>query len=194
MENINIKCNRCKHYKNADEFKKNGKVLKCCMKCRINAIKNINKNRCIHGIQKNQCIKCNGSSICVHKKQKNFCIECNGSSLCEHKKQKSRCKICSDELEITIINMIRGSKHKDKKYNRYDIVNFIDKSFLKKLINDSENKCYYCKCQLQYIVRQQNLASIERLDNNIGHVKSNCVIACLHCNVSRGERVGNKLN
>ena len=155
-----------------------------CIECNGSSI-------CEHKKQKHQCVECHGSSICEHNRIINTCIECNGSSICEHKKQKRYCKHCSDELEITIKNMICGSKHSDKKYNRYDIVNFIDKSFLKRLIEDSENKCYYCKCQLQYMIKQSNLATIERLNNSIGHVKSNCVISCYQCNVSK---VGNKLN
>ena len=37
---------------------------------------------------------------------------------------------------------------------------------------------------LQYIEYNETLATIERLDNNIGHIKSNCVIACKDCNIS----------
>ena len=173
MENTNIKCSNCKRTTNVSDFEKNGKVLKTCIKCRMSKLKNKTKNKCPHDRYKYQCIECNGSNICIHKKQ------------------KDKCKICSDEIKITITNMIKHSKEKDKKYDRYDIVNFIDKCFLKNLIEDSENKCYYCKCDLQYIIYQNNLASIERMDNSIGHIKSNVVISCLHCNVSK---VGNNLN
>ena len=173
MENINIKCTACKHYKNANEFKKNGKFLKQCIKCRMNKLKSYTKNKCLHNLQKSQCVKCHGSCIC------------------EHKKRKDHCKHCGDEIKITIKIMICGSKKNDKKCNRFDNTNFIDKSFLKKLIEDSENKCYYCKCKLQYMIKQSNLATIERIDNKLGHNKNNVVIACFHCNVSK---VGDKLN
>ena len=159
MENINIMCTCCKKYKIDNDFKKNNKILKTCIKCRTNSTKSKFKNK-----SKRQCF---------------------------HKKCKYTCKICGDEKKITIENIIMGSRSADKMRNQYDIVNFIDKSFLKKLINDSDDKCFYCKCQLQYIIKQSNLATIERIDNNIGHIKSNVVIACYHCNVSR---VGNKLN
>lgn len=78
--------------------------------------------------------------------------------------------------------MIQGSKKKDKKYNRYDEVNFIDYVYVEGLINDCENKCYYCKCEVQYENNIENFATIERLDNSIGHIKQNCVIACRTCN------------
>jgi len=32
---------------------------------------------------------------------------------------------------------------------------------------------------------QDNLATVERIDNSIGHIKSNCVICCLKCNTMR---------
>lgn len=173
MENTNIKCTQCKRITNVSDFEKNGKILKTCIKCRMIKNKSKIKNKCIHNLRID------------------YCIECNGSYICKHKKQIYQCKICGDEIKITIRYMINNSKTKDKKYNIYDIVNFIDKCFLKNLIEDCNDKCYYCKCDLQYIIYQNNLATIERIDNSIGHIKSNVVIACHHCNLSR---VGNKLN
>lgn len=43
---------------------------------------------------------------------------------------------------------------------------------------------------MQFIKFQEDLCTIERLDNNIGHIKSNCVLACYpKCNVRRvGQR------
>ena len=71
----------------------------------------------------------------------------------------------------------------DKKYGIYDADRFIDKCFLKGLVEDYPN-CYYsdCNVKLQYVYYQDDLATIERLDNKIGHIKSNCVLACLKCN------------
>ena len=76
--------------------------------------------------------------------------------------------------------------------NIYDADRFIDKCFLKGLIEDYK-QCYYgdCKVNLQYTEYQDDLASIERLDNSIGHIKSNCVLCCLKCNKLRKS---NELN
>ena len=183
------KCSRCKKEKNIDNFLKGDKKFKKCNSCRERVRKSMKKDKCAHNRQKRNCKDCNGSSICIHKKQKHTCKICNGSYICIHKKQRNHCKICNNEKKITIINMIRASKQKDKKYNRYNQTEFIDKCFVKNLIEDSENKCYYCSCDLQYLIYQGNLATIERLDNNIGHIKGNCVIACRTCNYSR---VGDK--
>ena len=144
---------------------------------------------CEHNRQRSQCIDCGGASICVHQKKRSQCIDCGGASICEHNRQRNNCKDCNDPIPITIKNMIKGSKENDKKYNRYDQTNFIDYCFVKNLIDDSENKCFYCHCELQYQEFTGNLATIERLDNTIGHNRGNCVIACRTCNYSR---VGDK--
>ena len=143
---------------------------------------------CEHGKQKTQCKECGGSQICEHGKQKSICKDCGGSQICEHNRQKSTCKICSNPKKITIKNMICGSKQKDIKYNRYDANNFIDKFFVEMLMDESMS-CYYCKKILQLVTYDDSLCTIERLDNNIGHTKANCVLACRKCNLSRvGEK------
>ncbi len=143
---------------------------------------------CEHDRQKSQCKECGGSSICEHDRIKSKCKECGGSSICQHNRQKLQCKICSDPIKITIQNWFNESKRSDKKYNRFDIVNFIDKCFCKNLVEEYPT-CYYCKCDVQYVKFEENLATIERLNNDLGHIKSNCVIACRTCNYSK---VGSK--
>jgi len=145
---------------------------------------------CKHEKQRSKCKECGGSEICEHERQRSFCKECGGSSICEHDIQRSNCKKCNDEIHITIRNWINHSKQDDKKYNKYDETNYIDYEFCKDLIQESGKNCYYCDIELQYIEYNETLATIERLDNDIGHIKDNCVIACKHCNNSRvGDRI-----
>ena len=61
--------------------------------------------------------------------------------------------------------------------NIYDADRFIDKCFLEGLVEDYK-QCYYgdCEVNLQYTEYRNDLASIERIDNSIGHIKSNCVL------------------
>ena len=79
--------------------------------------------------------------------------------------------------------MITHSRTKDKKLNIYDADRFIDKCFLEGLVEEYKF-CYYkdCNIELQYVEYQDDLATIERLDNTTGHTKNNCVISCLKCN------------
>ena len=186
MEVERKKCNRCKMNLTFDKFnkKRDDSYMKLCIECNIKNVKNKNKNKCAHNLQKAHCKDCGGSSICEHNIQKARCKDCGGSQICEHNKQISDCKDCKNPIKITIQNWIKQSKQKDKKYNRFDIVNFIDWCFCENLVEEYPN-CYYCSVELQYKIFQDDLATIERIDNKIGHIKSNCVIACRTCNLSK---------
>ena len=198
------RCKRCKKYKDRNEFIKNSRMLKTCVVCREYFREKARENRCPHGRQASncrvcdgvgicehnrrrvQCKECDGSQRCKHKKLKSKCIKCGGCEMCEHKKLKLECKICTDPIKVTINKWVYNSRKSDRKYNRYDANNFIDKCFLNGLVEDYQN-CYYpdCKIKLQYRKYKYNLATIERLDNSIGHIKSNCVICCLKCNLKK---------
>ena len=106
-----------------------------------------------------------------------------GANMCTHELERHQCKKCSDPAHLTILRMIKASKATDKAKNRYDQTNFIDYCFVSNLIDDSEGKCCYCSQDIQFIHFQDNLATIERLDDSIGHIKGNCAIACRGCNV-----------
>jgi len=196
------KCTQCKKNYELEHYQKGNKILKLCLKCRNVAKKSCNKTKCVHGRQKPHCFDCRGSSIChhnkrkqrcvdcggidicIHNKQKAYCRGCGGVGICQHNKHKFMCKECKSPIHITILKMIRNSKNNDKKYNRYNEAEFVDYDYLFNLIDISNDECYYCECQLQYINYQHNLATIERINNELGHIKSNVVIACRTCNYS----------
>jgi len=183
-----IRCPKCKCFRFEKDFIKNHRLLKTCINCRENGRRYKLKNKCPHDRQKYQCIDCSGSAICLHKRRKSYCVECNGSQICKHKLQIQWCKTCSDPIKISIQGWIKHSKESDKKYNRFDPDRFIDRCFLKELVKEFPN-CYYCEVKLQYVDNNDTLATIERLNNNIGHIKSNCVFACRKCNFTKvGQR------
>tara|TARA_R110000772_G_C13144373_1_gene424330 strand:+ start:121 stop:756 length:636 start_codon:yes stop_codon:yes gene_type:complete len=201
------KCNRCKVNLLLTKFnkKRDDTYCKICIECNEkNRIKR-QKNKCEHNRQKCRCKECKGFSICEHNKQKHRCkeckgiticehnkikqrcIECNGISLCEHKKRKLECKECLNFkkcLKFIKQNIIRCSRRSDKKYNRYDANNFIDMCFLNGLFEDYK-KCYHCNIEFTYKNRCKSFVTIERLNNSIGHIKSNCVLACFECNCKK---------
>jgi hypothetical protein len=160
------------------------------------------KNKCPHGRKRNMCKECGGASICEHNRLRNTCKECDGASICEHGRRRITCKECDgsqicqhnrmrntckdcmnheQKLEYIQKTMILSSRQHDKEYNRYDADNFIDKPFLEGLFEDSEN-CHYCGVHFTYNEKIDTLVTIERLNNNIGHIKSNCLLACWNCN------------
>jgi hypothetical protein len=194
-------CTRCGNEKNDQEFLSvRGKVLKRCSYCRNYDKIQKQNNKCLHNRQqarckecggasicshnreRRRCKDCGGASICPHKRIKNQCKECEGTSICQHNRIRSICKKCNDPIKITILNMIRGSKQWDIQHNYYDADHHIDKFFIKQLIDESIN-CYYCKVQMQFIDYNDILCTIERVDSHIGHIKSNCVLACKRCNL-----------
>jgi len=144
---------------------------------------------CEHNRIKYRCKDCGGSSICEHNREKCRCKECNGSLICVHNREKCRCRECGDTIKKTITRFINNSKVADKKNNQLDIVNFIDKDFCKLLIEESNGKCCYCSVELDYIHFNNNMITIERIDNTLGHIKSNVKIACHYCN---STHVGSK--
>ena len=139
--------------------------------------------KCTHNRCKYQCNLCNGTTMCKHQKQKYQCKLCRGRGICIHDRQKHQCKQCGDEIDKTIKTIINCSRISDKKHNRYDVDNFIDYWTIKGLIEEHP-VCYWsdCRVEMQYVKYQENLATIERLNNSIGHTKDNCVLACLRCN------------
>ena len=195
------KCTGCKKDKELKEFDKNrkGEYNKWCIICLDRGKKRYEKNKCIHGRKKNicndcegvsmcehgrqkrQCKPCGGVSICEHNRIKSTCKPCGGVSICEHNRIKHTCKGCNDPIKLTIYNWVSSSKQKDKKANRYTGYDYIDADYCKELINFYKH-CYYCSVLLQYVKYQDDLSSIERLDNNLEHSKKNCVLACLKCN------------
>ena len=94
---------------------------------------------CPHKRQKQTCKDCKGSQICQHNKQKAHCKACKGSQICQHNKQKSHCKKCSDPIKVNIEQWIFHSRQYDKMNNIYDADRFIDRCFLKGLIEDTNN-------------------------------------------------------
>ena len=200
-------CNTCKVERNEDFFvSKIGRILKTCKRCRELRYQ---KTLCQHGRSKSKCKECGGSQICEHsrvksqckeccgghicehKNYKSRCKECCGSQICEHRKVKSKCKECGNVKKITIKNMVYGSKHSDIKYKRYDANNFIDYCFVEMLIDESM-ACFHCKKTMQLVEFTETLCTIERLNNQIGHSKANCVLACKKCNCSKaGQKKAN---
>ena len=64
---------------------------------------------------------------------------------------------------------------------------YIDIPFLEKLHDDQESKCIYCHMMMLYgenIARTSaDALSIQRMDNDLAHIKTNSLFACLRCNM-----------
>ena len=188
-----IYCLKCKTYSNITFFLKNYRILKNCETCRLDMKINKSQYNCEHNKFKYRCVDCSPWNFCVHRRRRDICGMCKGNQICSHGRQNHTCRLCknNDEIHIIVKQMLSSAKQKDIKYNRYDKDEFIDYTFVKSLIENCDNSCHYCDVNLQFTYFNQTLGTIERLNPKLGHIKSNCVIACHSCNIGR---VGSKIN
>ena len=143
---------------------------------------------CEHGRTKRSCADCKGNSRCHHNKLKQICHECGGVTICAHGLQKQRCRKCQG-VKAAIRVMIQASRNSDKNRNRFDAANFIDQVTLQVIFdNNPELICQYCNEQMELGDIGSKLVTIERLDNSIGHTKTNCTICCFDCNLKHRNR------
>jgi hypothetical protein len=96
-------------------------------------------------------------------------------------------KLCINEL----LKKIRSYKSQDIKKDRFDEINFIQQELLIELLLNSELKCYYCSCDVFILyknIRDDSQWTLDRIDNEIGHINNNLVISCLKCNLKRRKQ------
>ena len=85
--------------------------------------------------------------------------------------------------------IVRDSRYNDKKANRQidPAVAYVNTPHLFELQNIQQNKCHYCWQTMSWMERSRNPCglTLERLNNDLPHYKSNCVLACKRCNSRR---------
>ena len=106
----------------------------------------------------------------------------NKEQIAEHKREYQK----ANRPKIAVSH----SKHSDIKHNRYTEAvkrDYITAQFLIDTFNEQNGLCYYCCRQMDFKTEPyaDHLATVERLDNAVGHSKSNCVVACFQCNNKR---------
>lgn len=104
-----------------------------------------------------------------------------------------------DEITQTVIQEINkkiyGYKHQDILKKKLDTNTFIDFNCVIQKMIECELKCRYCKCEMSVlydITREMKQWSVDRIDNDKGHNKDNCHLACLDCNLKRRRRTDEK--
>jgi hypothetical protein len=83
---------------------------------------------------------------------------------------------------------INSYKNQDKTKNMLDEDKIISLYEATELLVESKLKCSYCCCKMYILYpeyRFGNQWTLDRVDNNIGHHKDNCVISCLKCNLQK---------
>jgi len=90
------------------------------------------------------------------------------------------------KLKSTMPDIYKWCLHKVKHYRRSDRTHhreqcdFHARELYRFFL---ANDCYYCGDN------NMKTKTLERLDNSIGHIKTNCVVACIDCNTDRNDKV-----
>jgi len=83
---------------------------------------------------------------------------------------------------------LQGYRAQDTLKQMFVEEEFMDMENTLRLLKESQLNCYYCKECVKVLyrhVREGCQWTLERIDNDYGHNKTNVVIACLTCNLRR---------
>jgi hypothetical protein len=96
--------------------------------------------------------------------------------------------IKSHFIDRQIRKKLSSYKQQDMLKNRYDNEHFVDIDSILQMMKECQLKCHYCS-DITYLlyefVREKKQWTLDRIDNDIGHISTNIVIACLECNLKR---------
>jgi hypothetical protein len=90
--------------------------------------------------------------------------------------------------KTNIIAKIRGYKQQDVLKGRETDLCL---EHVLSMMRETELKCRYCLCDMlvKYeTAREMRQWTVDRIDNDIGHVFTNCHLACLSCNLKRRRK------
>ena len=93
-----------------------------------------------------------------------------------------------DIIKKQVNTKLRGYRSQDKLKQMFIESEFMDMENTIQLLKESDLKCYYCKECVKVLyrhVREGCQWTLERIDNDYGHNRTNVVIACLTCNLRR---------
>ena len=136
------------------------------------------------------CVHCNKSSDIAEyslKKHYYICKKCKSNKLKTvylNNKEKfkdqagKRFKKCykNGNTNFLATTVLARHRYNDKRRGFIQIYDFTNKEFLEFI----KNPCYYCG-------DNNGIKTLDRKDNNLGHTKNNCVVACYICNETRWD-------
>lgn len=153
----------------------------CLAKARILDSKRSNRNRIINTISEERnitirtCVKCSKDFEAFqtkHMKDSTKCKECYENQKEQDKKRENRVRDYNKEriyhIDSYYKTHIIGSKRRG--YGDFEI----DFEIFSELV---KSPCYYCKK-----IKENEINGIDRVNNDIGYTKENCVACCWKCN------------
>jgi hypothetical protein len=93
-----------------------------------------------------------------------------------------------NQVQQQINYKIQGYKGQDTKKGRTNDIEFVTYNDVVDLLTRSQLICYYCTKPVNLLYdnsRDPSQWTLERIDNEYGHLRENVVVACLGCNLRR---------
>ena len=119
-----------------------------------------------------------------------YCKECN-KDICR-KFNANRNNVLKFVITSKIHNYLSADRNsgrlsRDYKRDKY----YVDHKWIENALVICNYKCHYC-CDTLIVEgfegHNNKQFTLDRIDNKLPHYKSNCVIACLECNVKRNNK------
>ncbi len=183
-----FRCSRCRR-KHTTGYRFSNQREDFCMGCATpDEIKR--RFHCIlHG--RYTCETCTWIS-CYHRRTFAYCRSCYGYGLCKHRRIPTTCKHCNP-ITATAKQMYHGACASDKRRGQdggdsMTVAGIID-MIKTSIASETGLRCCYCNIIMSLTDHGNDMVSLERIRNDIGHINGNCILACLRCNSSRvGQR------
>ena len=143
------------------------------------------------GVESKACSFCH----VLHPKTKEFWyFRSSGWLVCKRAHSIKRRLSDQKNYHTRIVSL---SRQEDIKKNRYVPENFIDQQWVLDTQKAQRDLCYYCDLLMLYgegVNRTTNRMglTVERLDNNRGHNKDNCVLCHKKCQGVNHPQITNK--
>ena len=112
----------------------------------------------------------------------------NQEELFYNKKNEYLPPVHSNFIDTQIKKKLSSYKQQDILKKRYDIDNFVKIETIFQMIEECHLVCHYCSDKMFLLyeyAREKKQWTLDRIDNDIGHISTNIVLACLECNLKR---------
>jgi hypothetical protein len=106
----------------------------------------------------------------------------------EEKKEEKENHLVFALLNRELERKLASYKQQDKEKGIMDFLSFITLEKVKRMLETSHLKCFYCSCEVflfYEMVRENKQWTLDRINNDLGHNEGNVVVACLECNLKR---------
>lgn len=103
--------------------------------------------------------------------------------------------LVSKTIAQEIRKKIQGYKQQDKHKHLYDEENFITYAYILDKMKECQLHCRYCNqpIYLLYDISRENTQwTVDRIENHLGHNRSNVCLSCLECNLKKRRRSDEK--